>query len=79
MNVFSNYIPNKLISIKNKDPPWMNDEIKNKIKKRDIFYQQLKKYKLKLTEFDVISELASEEYYFQLAKKLNDPRTIDLF
>ena len=40
MNVFSNYIPNKLISIKNKDPPWMNDEIKNKIKKRDIFYQQ---------------------------------------
>ena len=46
MNVFSNYIPNKSITIDDKDPPWMNDEIKNKIKKRDIFHQQLKKYKL---------------------------------
>ena len=49
MNVFSNYIPNKLITISDKDPPWMNDEIKNKIKRRRIFYQQLKKYKLNLT------------------------------
>ena len=36
---FSNYIPNKLITT----------EIKNKIKMRDIFYQQLKKWKLNLT------------------------------
>ena len=85
MNVFSNFILNKLITINDKDPPWMNDEIKNKIQKRDIFYQQLKKYKLNLTEFDVMSELTldfssiisqrREEYCFQLAKKLNDPRT----
>ena len=77
MNVFSNHIPNKLININDKDPPWMNDEVKNKIKKRSIFYQQLKKYKLNLTEFDAMSELTSElssiisqrreEYYFQLA------------
>ena len=63
----------------------MNDEIKNKIKKRDIFYQQLKKYKLNLTDFDVMNELTSElfsiisqrkeEYYLLLAKKLNDPQT----
>ena len=38
----------------------MNNEIKNKIKKRDIFYQQLKKYKLNLTDFDVMNELTSE-------------------
>ena len=37
MNVFSNYIPNKLIAINDKDLPWMNNEIKNKIKKRSIF------------------------------------------
>ena len=60
MNVFSNYIPNKLITIDDEDPPWMNDEIKNKIKKRDIFCQQLKKYKLNLTDFDVMNELTSE-------------------
>ena len=85
MNVFSNYIPSKVITINDKDPPWMNDEIRNKIKRRDMFYQQLKKYKLNLTDFDVMNELTLElsstisqrkdEYYLQLAKKLNDPQT----
>ena len=37
MNVFSNYVPNKLITVDDKDPPWMNDEIKSKIKKRISF------------------------------------------
>ena len=36
MNAFPDYISNKLITIDDKDPSWMNDEIKNKIKKRDI-------------------------------------------
>ena len=73
-----------LITIDDKHPPWMNIEIKNKIKE-DIFYRQLKKYKLNLTDFDVMNELISElssifsqkkeEYYFQLTKKLNDLQT----
>ena len=32
MNIFSNYIPNKYITIDDRDPPWMNETIKNKIK-----------------------------------------------
>ena len=40
MNVFSNYISNKLITMDDKDSPGMNDEIKTKIKKRDIYYEQ---------------------------------------
>ena len=31
MNIFSNYIPNKLITVDDKDPPWMNESIKKKI------------------------------------------------
>ena len=31
MNIFSNYIPNKLITVGDKDPPWMNESIKKKI------------------------------------------------
>ena len=63
----------------------MNDEIKNKIKNRDIFCQQLKKYKLNLTDLDAMNELTSElssvitqrreKHYFQIARKLNDPQT----
>ena len=31
MNIFSNYIPNKFITIDDKDPPWINEYIKRKI------------------------------------------------
>ena len=31
MNIFSNYLPNKFITIHDKDPPWMNEYIKRKI------------------------------------------------
>ena len=31
MNIFLNYIPNKLIKVDGKDPPWMNESIKKKI------------------------------------------------
>ena len=31
MNIFSNYIPNRLITVDDKDTPWMNENIKKKI------------------------------------------------
>ena len=31
MNIFSNYIPNKYVTIDDRDPPWMTEKIKNKI------------------------------------------------
>ena len=36
MNIFSNYIPNKLITVNDKDPPWMNEYIKKKILDKKI-------------------------------------------
>ena len=33
MNMFSNYISNKLITVDDKDPPWMNGSIKKIVKK----------------------------------------------
>ena len=84
MNIFYNYMPNEWITIDDKDPPWMNDEIKNKINNTNTFYQQLKKYKINLTNLDLVNKLTSElfsiisqrkdEYYCHLAKKLNDPQ-----
>ena len=32
MNVFSNFIPNKLLTFNDKDPPWMTEYLKKKIK-----------------------------------------------
>ena len=31
MNIFSNYIPNKVITVDDKDPLWMNESVKKKI------------------------------------------------
>ena len=85
MNVFYNYIPNKWITMDDKGPPRMNDEIKKKINYRNTFDQQLKKYKINLTDPDVVNNLTSElssiisqrkdEPYCDLVKKLNDPQT----
>ena len=39
INIFSNYIPSKLIAVDDKDPPWMNDYIKKKILDKKIAYK----------------------------------------
>ena len=38
----------------------MNDKIKNKINYRNTFYQQLKEYKINLTDVEVMNKLTSE-------------------
>ena len=40
INVFRNYVPNKYIAIDDKDPVWMNETIKSKIKEKNTFYQK---------------------------------------
>ena len=32
LNAFTNFIPNKVITCDDRDPPWINDNIKNKIR-----------------------------------------------
>ena len=39
MNVFSNFIPNKLVTFNDKDPPWMSEYLK-KIKWHDKIYAE---------------------------------------
>ena len=34
LNVFRNYVPNKYITIDDKDPAWMNENIKKRSKKK---------------------------------------------
>ena len=38
---FSNYIPNKLITVNEKDPPWMNESVKKKIMVKKYTYENL--------------------------------------
>ena len=40
LNVFQNYVPNKYITIDDKDPVWMNEIIKSKMETKNKLYQQ---------------------------------------
>ena len=85
MNIFSNYIPNRLITVDDKDTPWMNENIKKKIMAKkyadDSFTANKKNYEVYLKLQTISAELSEmilkrkEDYYFLLADKLNDPLT----
>ena len=77
MDIFSNYIPNKYITVDDKDPPQMTEAIKIKINLKKSLSRSKNVIGLQNLAVE-ISELISirkEEYYNNLWKKLNDPNT----
>ena len=40
MNIFSNFIPNKIVTFNDKDPPWFSEKIKTKIELKNRFYKE---------------------------------------
>ena len=85
MNIFSNFTPNKLVTFDDRDPPWMNDFVKSKIKWKNQLYKIYTKngYKhndyLQLKEATVlVSQVIAkrkEDYHNFIASKSNNPKT----
>ena len=85
MNIFSNYMPNKLITVAEKAPPRMNESIKKKIMAKQYACESVnannKNYdaylKLQTTSTELSETLLTrkEDYYCLLSDKLNDPDT----
>ena len=83
LNVFRNYVPNKYITVDDKDPVWMNETIKSKMTAKNKLYKQCIKNGTFESDFvfveslvNKINELISNVknlYYVNLAKKLNNP------
>ena len=83
MNVFQNYEPNKYITVDDKDPVWINEIIKSKMKTKNKLYKQYKQNGRFESDFVLIERLATEIndlishtkalYYEGLAIKLNNP------
>ena len=83
LNVFKNYVPNKYITIDDKDPVWMNDTIKAKIKTKNLLFKQYMQnerfesdfgfLKALITELNELISSTKTLYYENLAKKLNNP------
>ena len=83
LNVFSNYVPNKYIAIDHKDPVWMNETIKLKIKAKDNMYNKYLQngrfesdfvpLETSITELNQLIATTKALYYENLGKKLNNP------
>ena len=83
LNVFQNYVPNKYITIDDKDPVWMNEIIKSKIKTKNLYFKQDIQNGRFESDFIFLESLIIEIndlisstkklYYANLAKKLNNP------
>ena len=83
LNVFRNYGPNKYILVDDKDPVWMNEIIKSKMKTRNKLFKQYRLNGRFESDFILIESIVNELndlisqsktlYYENLAKKLNNP------
>ena len=83
LNVFRNYVPNKYITVDDKDPVWMNEIIKSKIKTKNLLFNQYIQNGRFESDFVFIENLITEInelisstknlYYENLEKKLNNP------
>ena len=83
LNVFRNYVPNKYITFDDKDPVWMNEIIKSKIKTKNLLFKQYIQNGRFESDFLYLESLITEIndlishtkalYYEKLAKKLNNP------
>ena len=83
LSVFRIYVPNKYITIDDKDPVWMNEIIKSKIKTKNLLFKQyiqngrfesdLVFLQALITEINELISSTRNVYYENLAKKLNNP------
>ena len=85
LNIFKNFIPNKLIVCNDKDPPWINDKIKELIKQKNELFKCLNKQNTTSSLYPLLEQASTELsneiitaknlYYARMAAKLNNPST----
>ena len=79
LNVFTNFVPNKVITCDDRDPPWINDNIKNKIRRKNSMYKNYKRNSKNNRDYELLTKAVSEvsqliekskdEYYYRLGKQ----------
>ena len=84
INIFSNLIPNTLVTFDGRDPPWMNGFVKNKIEWKNQLYKLYTKNVYKCNDYLRIKEAAvlvfqviakRKEDCHIIGSKLNDLKT----
>ena len=81
-NIFSNFVRSKVSTVDDRDPPWINEEIKCKIKSKNKTFQQY--FKNGRSDFEIVDKEAAElsemiqkrkkRYLYDLTLELNNPQ-----
>ena len=85
MNIFEHFIPHETITCNDKDPPWMNKQIKTLIAEKNALYKRLKQRVANSKLLNKLDALQAKlqslinffqfKYYKKISKKLSDPST----
>ena len=83
LNIVSNFVPHDTIIYDDRDPPWINTQIKNVINNKKILYKnifvaaKMQKCLKKWHHFKIrllIPQMIQETYYTRISNKLNGSR-----
>ena len=85
LNIFSDFVPNKMLTFDDRDPPWMTEYIKSKIHWKICIHNQYVNSSRSHADYDILQQAISEvselvdnaknNYYDKLANKLSYPST----
>ena len=85
-NIMSNYIPHETIICDDRDPPWINKDIKQLIFDKNHAYKSyiskdkslyfLNQFQFLQTKLSSLIEESKNQYYTRLSHKLLDPKSI---
>ena len=67
LNIMSNFIPNEIVTIDDRDPPWINNKIKLLIKSKNEYFAGLCQTQGTL---QTSNEISKKTYYLKLYRKL---------
>ena len=60
LNIFSNFVPNKILTFDDRDPPWMTEYIKSKIHWNNCIYNQYTNSARNHADYDILQQVISE-------------------
>ena len=86
LNVFYNFVSNKIITIRSKDTLWMTPEIKRMVLEKAKIYQRNVKHGRSIADYEILRDITStcksaiketkSNYFSRLEESLNDPTII---
>ena len=75
----SNFIPNEIVTIDDRDPPWINNKIKSLIKNKNEYFkncvkpnnsESIRHFEQMQDTLRTSIEISKQKYYFKLSRKL---------